>query len=128
MSMAHSLEIREPFFDQDLVEFVMSIPDHYKTPVYPKSLLVESIKPMLPDAIVHRKKQGFVFPWIEWMKKDLRSFCDQHINRMAQRGFIHGQNLNTTWRLFLAGDKNIRWMEMWLFVVLEYWMEKNGIE
>ena len=128
MSMAHSLEIREPFFDQDLVEFVMSVPDHFKTPVYPKSLLVESLKPMLPDEIVHRKKQGFVFPWIEWMKKDLRAFCDEHINRMAQRGFIHGQKLKNTWKLFLAGDKNIRWMEIWLFVVLNYWMEKNGIE
>ncbi len=30
MSMANSLEIREPFFDQDLVEFVMSVPDHFK--------------------------------------------------------------------------------------------------
>src|SRR6202035_2588356 len=60
MSMAHSLEIREPFFDQDLVEFVMSVPDHFKVPLYPKSLLVESLKPLLPDEIVLRKKQGFV--------------------------------------------------------------------
>ncbi len=59
MSMANSLEIREPFFDQDLVEFVMSVPDSFKYPSYPKSLLVESLKPLLPDEIVHRKKQGF---------------------------------------------------------------------
>jgi asparagine synthase (glutamine-hydrolysing) len=47
---------------------------------------------------------------------------------MAQRDFINGDQLNFTWKLFLAGDRNIRWLEMWLFVVLEYWMEKNGIE
>jgi asparagine synthase (glutamine-hydrolysing) len=128
MSMANSLEIREPFFDQDLVEFVMSVPDHFKLPVYPKSLLVESLRPMLPDEIVYRKKQGFLFPWNQWMRKDLRAFCDKHIRQMAQRDFINGDRLNLTWKLFLAGDKNIRWMEMWLFVVLEYWMEKNGIE
>ena len=81
MSMANSLEIREPFFDQDLVEFLMSVPDAFKVPVYPKSLLVESLKPLLPDEIVHRKKQGFVFPWKEWMKKELRSFCETHLNR-----------------------------------------------
>ena len=127
MSMAHSLEIREPFFDQDLVEFVMSVPDHYKVPLYPKSLLVESLKPLLPDEIVHRKKQGFLFPWNEWMKKDLRQFCDVHINQMAQRDFIQGDRLKYTWKLFLSGDKNIRWQEMWLFVVLNYWMEKNGM-
>ena len=128
MSMANSLEIREPFFDQDLVEFVMSVPDHFKVPVYPKSLLVESLKPMLPDEIVLRKKQGFVFPWNQWMKKELRSFCDLHINRIAQRDFIHGDRLKYTWNSFLNGDKNIRWVEMWLFVVLNYWMEKNNID
>jgi asparagine synthase (glutamine-hydrolysing) len=126
MSMAHSLEIREPFFDQDLVEFIMSVPDHFKVPVYPKSLLVESLKPLLPDEIVHRKKQGFVFPWHQWIKKDLRSFCEMHINQIAQRDFIHGDRLKFTWKLFLSGDKSIRWQEMWLFVVLDYWMAKNG--
>jgi asparagine synthase (glutamine-hydrolysing) len=128
MSMAQSLEIREPFFDQDLVEFVMSVPDHYKAPIYPKSLLVESIKPLLPAEIVHRKKQGFVFPWNQWIRTDLRTFCDQNISRMAQRDFVHGDKLKFTWKSFLSGDKNIRWVEVWSFVVLNYWMEKNGIE
>jgi asparagine synthase (glutamine-hydrolysing) len=127
MSMAHSLEIREPFFDQDLVEFVMSVPDHFKVPVYPKSLLVESLKPMLPDEIVHRKKQGFVFPWKEWLKKDLKTFCETHIHRIAERDFIHGDALKNTWKKFLGGDPDIRWQEMWLFVVLDYWMEKNNV-
>ena len=127
MSMAHSLEIREPFFDQDLIEFVMSVPDHFKVPVYPKSMLVESLKPMLSDEIVHRKKQGFVFPWKEWLKNDLRPFCEKHIHQIGQRDFIHGSELKKTWKQFLSGDPNIRWQEMWLFVVLDYWMEKNGV-
>ena len=55
MSMAVSLEVREPFFDQDLIEFVLGVPDSIKNPVYPKSLLVESLKPLLPDEIVFRK-------------------------------------------------------------------------
>jgi asparagine synthase (glutamine-hydrolysing) len=128
MSMANSLEIREPFFDQDLVEFVMAVPDHFKVPVYPKSLLVESLKPLLPDEIVHRKKQGFVFPWKEWMRKELRSFCEKHIYQIAQRDFIQEGHLKRFWNRFLSGDSDIRWQELWLFVVLDYWMEKNGIE
>jgi asparagine synthase (glutamine-hydrolysing) len=128
MSMANSLEIREPFFDQDLVEFVMSIPDHFKAPVYPKSLLVESLKPLLPDEIVHRKKQGFVFPWKEWMKNELRSFCEMHIRRIMERDFIRGDYLRMLWSRFLSEHQDVRWQELWLFVVLDYWMEKNGIE
>jgi asparagine synthase (glutamine-hydrolysing) len=128
MSMAVSLEVREPFFDQDLVEFVLAIPDKWKKPFYPKSLLVESLKPLLPDEIVHRPKKGFLFPWAIWMRNELRSFCEGYIKNMAQRSFINGDALMTCWKRFLAGDTNIRWGEIWLFVVLEYWLEKNAIK
>ncbi|HEY4290071.1 MAG TPA: asparagine synthase (glutamine-hydrolyzing) [Puia sp.] len=127
MSMAVSLEVREPFFDQDLVEFVLAIPDRWKKPVYPKSLLVESLKPLLPDEIVHRKKQGFLFPWNSWLKNELKPFADQHIKNMAQRPFVRGKNLIDYWDRFQRGDRNVRWPELWLFIVLEYWMEKNGV-
>ena len=127
MSMAVSLEVREPYFDQDLVEFVLSVPDAVKKPIYPKSLLVESLKPLLPDEIVHRKKQGFLFPWNVWLKNELRPFCELHLKNMAQRPFVNGQALMNYWSRFLAGDKNVRWAEIWLFVVLEYWLEKNGV-
>ncbi len=128
MSMAVSLEVREPFFDQDLVEFVLAVPDGLKEPTYPKSLLVESLAPLLPGEIVHRKKQGFLFPWSFWLKNELRDFCEEKINNMAGRPFINGPRLISYWQNFLAGDRDTRWAEIWLFVVLEYWLEKNGIE
>jgi asparagine synthase (glutamine-hydrolysing) len=128
MSMAVSLEVREPFFDHNLVEYLLQVPDNIKFPVYPKSLLVESLKPLLPDEIVHRKKQGFLFPWELWMKNELRSFCEKHINRLSEREFINATSLKLHWNRFLAGDKGIRWTELWLFIVLSYWMEKNQVE
>ena len=128
MSMASSLEVREPFFDQDLVEFVLCIPDSLKKPTYPKSLLVESLKPLLPGEIVFREKKGFLFPWNTWIKNDLRSFCDRYIQNIAKRSFIHGAQVLEYWQRFLKGDESIRWAEIWLFVVLEYWLEKNNIE
>jgi asparagine synthase (glutamine-hydrolysing) len=127
MSMAVSLEVREPFFDQDLVEFVLAVPDGLKNPTYPKSLLVESLKPLLPDEIVFRRKQGFLFPWDVWLRNDLKGFCDRYIKNMADRPFINGGRLVAYWYRFLAGDKRVRWSEIWLFVVLEYWLEKNGV-
>jgi asparagine synthase (glutamine-hydrolysing) len=128
MSMAVSLEVREPFFDHELIEYVLAVPDRMKFPVYPKSLLVESLQPLLPDEIVHRKKQGFVFPWSEWMKKELQSFCAERLHRLGQRSFINNRALNDYWQRFLANDKSIRWPELWTFVVLEHWMERNGIQ
>jgi len=128
MSMAMSLEVREPFFDQDLVEFTLAVPDVIKHSDYPKGLLVESLSPLLPDEIVHRKKQGFLFPWKIWLKNELREFCEVRIKNMGQRSFINGQRLRAYWERFLKGDESIRWAEIWLFIVLEYWMEKNNIE
>jgi asparagine synthase (glutamine-hydrolysing) len=62
------------------------------------------------------------------MKKELRTFCEERLQRIAQREFINGKNLLVYWQRFLNNDASVRWMEIWLFVILEYWLEKNGIE
>jgi asparagine synthase (glutamine-hydrolysing) len=128
MSMASSLEVREPFFDPDLVRFVLSVPDRLKKGSSPKKLLIESLKPLLPAEITERKKQGFLFPWELWLKNELNQFCETSIKNISKRDFINGENLNRYWKNFLKGDNNTRWSEIWLFIVLENWMEKNGIE
>jgi asparagine synthase (glutamine-hydrolysing) len=128
MSLAVALEVRQPFFDHELVEFVLAIPDHLKYPHSPKQLLVNSLGGLIPSEIVNRPKQGFVFPWGKWMRTELRSFCDQHLRRMSERNFIKGRELMEYWKRFQKGDTSIRWMEIWLFVVLEYWLEKNSVD
>jgi asparagine synthase (glutamine-hydrolysing) len=128
MSMSVSLELREPFFDHNLVQYVLSVPDDLKYPIFPKSLLVESLEGLLPDEVVHRKKQGFTFPWAHWLKNELRSFCEDYLLRLAKRDFIKASELMKMWRDFLKGSPRVRWMDIWLFVVLAYWLERNGIE
>lgn len=127
MSMSVSLEVREPFFDHELVEYVLGVPDNWKKPRYAKSFLVESLDGLLPPEIVHRKKQGFVFPWKVWLKNELRSFADKHIHQMSQRGFINKGSLLKLWNRFLTNDQSVRWADLWLFIVLDYWLEKNDI-
>ena len=127
MSMAVGLEIREPFFDHHLIEYVLSLPDSIKYPLYPKQLLVEALSPLLPDEIVHRKKQGFVLPWEQWMRKELFEFCNTQIINLAQRDFIKGEALLKYWNRFLKNDPSVRWMELWQFVVLGKWLERNHI-
>ncbi|MES1223110.1 MAG: asparagine synthase-related protein, partial [Bacteroidota bacterium] len=128
MSMASSLEVREPFFDHKLVEYVLGVPDYIKSAGYPKQLLVESLGDLIPAEIAHRSKQGFTFPWRVWLKNELRDFCESHIRRICERDFIRADQLLKKWARFLAGDKKVRWMEIWLFVILEYWLEKNDID
>jgi asparagine synthase (glutamine-hydrolysing) len=129
MSMAHALEVREPFFDHDLVEFVMGIPDKVKQPPgYPKQLLVESLGDLLPDGLVHRKKMGFVFPWEQWMRGELRSFCHDRIHQFNERGLLASHEaLPSIWHEFQVGKGPWLWPHIWLFVVLEDWLQRNGI-
>ncbi len=128
MSMAVGLEIREPFFDHKLIEYALSIPDNIKFPHFPKQLMVEALEPLLPNEIVHRKKQGFVLPWEKWMRNELQSFCAAQINDLADRNFIKRDALLKYWNRFLQHDPAIRWMELWQFVVIGYWLNKNRIQ
>ena len=124
-SMASALEVREPFFDYKLVEYVLQIPDRLKYPKFPKSLLVEAISPMLPDEIVYRKKMGFVLPWEKWMRNELKEFCAGRIAALAARGILDPDRLRILWESFLKGSKGVIWSQLWHMVVLAEWLETN---
>ena len=125
-SMASALEVREPFFDYLLVEYVLRVPDSIKYPKFPKSLLVESIAPLLPDEIVHREKKGFTLPWEHWMRNELSDLCRVRLDRLGERGLFDPGQLKAKWEAFAAGQKGVRWSELWHLVVLSDWLEKNG--
>lgn len=124
-SMASALEVREPFFDFKLVEYVLRIPDEIKYPKYPKSLLVESIYPMLPDEIVHRKKMGFVLPFEKWMRNELKDFCENRLENLAAREILHPDRLLSKWKDFQNGKNGVLWSHLWHLVVLTEWLENN---
>jgi len=125
MSMAVALEVREPFFDHELIEYVLGIPDNLKYPHYPKKLLVESLGDLLPAEVVHRKKQGFVMPWHHWLRNELKDFCEQHINNISNREFFSRESVLALWNDFNNKESNVNWMEVWMLVVLDYWLCKN---
>ena len=125
MSMASALEVREPFFDYKLVEYVLGIPDELKYPTYPKSLLVESLKPMLPDEIVHRPKMGFTLPWKNWLHTELRSWCTARLASIADRPEFDGDAVRKIERAFFRNPESKEWMPVFQLAVLEDWLTKN---
>jgi asparagine synthase (glutamine-hydrolysing) len=78
LSMAHSLEIRSPFMDYRLIEYVTSLPGTYKVcSGESKYLLKKVAEGILPTEMIYRPKQGFVMPIHDWMQNELREFvCD----------------------------------------------------
>jgi asparagine synthase (glutamine-hydrolysing) len=69
-SMAHGREVRLPFLDHELVEFIFSLPANFKIRSgWTKWLLRETMKDKLPNEIVWRKdKTGFEPPQEQWIQ------------------------------------------------------------
>jgi asparagine synthase (glutamine-hydrolysing) len=68
-SMMHSLEVRAPFLDIELVDFVRRIPWRYKLRGgQTKYLLKKALEPLLPNDILYRSKKGFGVPIGAWLQ------------------------------------------------------------
>jgi len=128
MSMAHALEVRVPFLDYELVEYVLGVPDKYKYPVSPKKLLTEALGDLLPMEIINRPKMGFVLPWQHWLRQELYTFADEKIQNLGKRGILQAAELQQLWQRFLNGDASVTWSRVWALVVLENWIQENGLE
>lgn len=128
MSMAVALEVRVPFLDYHLVQYALSIPDEYKYPHSPKKLLVDSLVDILPDEIVNRPKMGFLLPWQQWLKNDLKSFCENHIIQFSKRLDTNESAVMNLWHRFLSNDPRISWSRVWHLIVLNHWLELNQVE
>ncbi|MBI3511430.1 MAG: asparagine synthase (glutamine-hydrolyzing) [Bacteroidetes bacterium] len=128
MAMAHALEVRVPFLDYKLVEYVLSLPDEIKYPSTPKKLLVDSLGDLLPREIVDRPKMGFTFPWKNWMKNELKSFCEVRLHSLGERKYFNAKGLDELWKKFLQDDPRVTWSRVWPLVALAHWLNKNGID
>jgi asparagine synthase (glutamine-hydrolysing) len=116
-SMANSLEVRVPFLDHKICEFVFSLsPSVYYKKEETKHLLYQNIKNHFPDEIMHRKKQGFVGPDkyymnYDWYKKHLGQ------SKLADDGIINREYIDS-----LLKDKD-HW-RLWKIAVMELWYRK----
>ena len=128
MSMAVALEVRVPFLDYQLVEFALGVKDEYKFPHTPKKLLTDSLGDLLPNEIVNRPKMGFTLPWKDWLKGDLREFCEDNIIQFSKRSFVNREAVLIIWNRFLNNDPKISWSRIWHLVVLNNWINTHQIE
>ena len=129
MSMAKALEIRVPFLDHKLVEYVMTLSDHQKFKKgHQKFLLVNAFKDILPLEVVNRPKQGFIMPFDSWMRGPLREMCKNHLNTVAALPVFNSTAVQQMWMDFQRGSKTISWSRLWLLVALGAWIQRQGIK
>jgi asparagine synthase (glutamine-hydrolysing) len=86
MTMGASVEGREPFLDHRLAEFVLSIPEAVKLEGgVLKALLKASVRGVIPDAVIDRRKQGFGVPVTEWILGRLGTHIRETLDDFCRR-------------------------------------------
>lgn len=129
MSMAWALEVREPFFDYKLIEFVLKLDDKNKFKKgSPKHLFVEAMGDLLPPEIVNRTKKGFTFPWNFWLRNELKPYCKEALDSLSKRQLFKPEGIQYLWNSFLNNKQALTWLHIWGLVVLEKWMTENNIK
>ena len=126
MSMAHSLEVRVPFLDHPLVEFVTQLPQEMKLRKgVPKALLVAALDALLRPEVVHQTKRGFTFPWANWLRGPLRENIEKGLSELspALRETINPGGASGVWQSYLDGHTS--WSRPWSLYVLNEWTSRH---
>lgn len=125
LSMAHSVEVRSPFLDYRIIEFVNSLPGTMKIKngvnKYVHKLAVE---PLLPTDILNRPKEGFVQPNYSWMRTILRPWVEDILSpkRMARHGLLRPEPIQALIAAHYSG-KNDHSAQIWNLLCFQVWYE-----
>jgi asparagine synthase (glutamine-hydrolysing) len=129
MSMAHSLEIRVPLLDVQLVELLFEIDGSHKISTeQPKPLLTHSLGHLMPRESIFRPKQGFVLPIASW----LRGTLEERVSRSFLQATpdeaypFTPRGLQAMWRRFISGE--VGWGHVWAVFILRTWIDQHDCE
>jgi asparagine synthase (glutamine-hydrolysing) len=126
MSMRNSLEVRVPFLDSSLVEYVLSLPETVKlNRSRPKALLIEALGDLLPEGIVAQRKRTFTFPWESWLRGALAKRIAAGLVEWSPALVpqVSGSFALGVWRDFENGYTT--WSRPWSLYVLNEWVKQN---
>ena len=126
-SMAFGLEVRAPFMDRELQEFVAALPRAFKCGVRSRKRLLQAVgRPLLPAAICRRPKRGFGVPVAEWLRGGLREQTVALAADLAswdRRGLLDGRTVRRLADEHLAGTHNHA-SALWALLCLRLWYEE----
>ena len=126
MSMAHSLELRVPLLDNEIVPLGLGLPDSRKVRgVETKRALRELVARRLPPAIASRPKQGFEVPIDRWLRGDLAEMAGDLLSpaRIARRNLLEPRAVARLLREHASGDAD-HGLRLYALLALELWHEQ----
>jgi asparagine synthase (glutamine-hydrolysing) len=129
MSMASSVEVRVPFLDRELAEFVTwNVPPHMKLKGFlrptTKYIFRRAMQDILPREVLRQPKAGFAAPVDYWLAHDLTEMTDDLLSpkRILDRGLFRPQAVRQYIDEHRSGRRD--WsMPLWQLLTLELWMQ-----
>lgn len=128
MSMANSLEVRVPFLDHHLVDFVMSLPAESKiNSGMRKRILQDTFRDVLPKELYRRPKKGFEVPLLKWFRGELRGLIEDDLLKdefIQEQGIFAVEEVKKMKnQLFSANPQDVH-ARIWGLIVFQYWWKK----
>ncbi|MFH1851427.1 MAG: asparagine synthase (glutamine-hydrolyzing) [Candidatus Neomarinimicrobiota bacterium] len=120
-SMMNSLEVRTPFLDTELVEFVARLTVNYKLRgLETKYLMKRALQGYLPDLVLNRPKKGFGIPLAKWLRTILAESAYYSLDNLALilPGIFDRSEMNGLVNRHQAGRADYR-KEIWSRMMLE---------
>ena len=126
MSMANSLEVRVPFLDRELADWVAwnVAPDLKLHGRRMKHVLREAMRPVLPAEVLRQRKAGFGAPVDYWLSNDLKVMVDDILNESSirHRGILDPASVKRLVTEQRSGRED--WsLQVWQLLTLELWMQ-----
>ena len=123
MSMAHSIESRVPLLDNNVIDFAATLPARFKIKNgRRKHVLKEALRPLLPEGILDRRKQGFGIPLGTWFRGGLTDLFSDVLEspRTRQRGYFEPAFVSRLVKEHLSGQRD-HTSRLWQLTVFELW-------
>ncbi|MBV8941887.1 MAG: asparagine synthase (glutamine-hydrolyzing) [Solirubrobacterales bacterium] len=127
MSMANSLEVRVPFLDHVLAEYVATIPVERRMPGWRlKPLLRDTIADLLPASIRRQSKWGFAVPLATWFRGDVADYAREVLvsDQLRRRGLLDADAIEAMLARHLAGARNLGPV-IWALLMFELWCQET---
>ncbi|HQW94033.1 MAG TPA: asparagine synthase (glutamine-hydrolyzing), partial [Ferruginibacter sp.] len=124
--MSVSLEGREPFLDQNIIEWAAQLPLSYKyNKGNKKFILKEIVHKYIPAAMMDRPKMGFGIPIAAWLQNDLKPFVDMYFDEqfIQKQDIFNNDVIQKIKRSFYQG-KIERAEKIWYILMFQMWYDK----
>jgi len=126
LSMAHSVEVRSPFLDYRLVEFVATIPGRLKIRNgIVKDILKKTVEPLLPAGITERPKEGFVLPIFDWMVEKMEGYSLDVLSeeRLKKHNLFNKDEVGKIVQSYYSGHRKNA-VKIWNLMMFQIWWER----